>query len=116
MSRRRASSTTASAAARRRWPGASSNAHTGGAMRAVIAISRRSWSISITTHFFGREHEGGRVDADLVGYVQAARPAGSFELVRTLHIDLTPGRDRLYADLGKSTRNQVNRAIREDAL
>jgi lipid II:glycine glycyltransferase (peptidoglycan interpeptide bridge formation enzyme) len=84
--------------------------------RAVIQISRRICSVTIRTVFFGSGWESDYNGADLIGYVQSAEARPGFELVRTLHIDLTHDPERLFSGFGKSTKNQINRASKEHGL
>jgi hypothetical protein len=82
----------------------------------VIEISRRTWSVTIRTVFFSgggaSDHEG----ADLIGYVQSAETGAGFQVVRTLHIDLAQDPAHLFSGFGKTTRNQINRASKQDRL
>ena len=59
---------------------------------------------------------GTQASPRISGCIQATRADEGFELVRTLHIDLTLEQTRLFADLKKSTKNQVNRADKHDEL
>ncbi|MEA3156263.1 MAG: hypothetical protein QOK44_3852 [Betaproteobacteria bacterium] len=82
----------------------------------MIEITRSNWWVTIRTVFFGAQQENPQVDADLIGCIQCARPNVGFQLVRTLHIDLNRDRDLLFSDLAKSTKNQVNRAAKQDCF
>jgi hypothetical protein len=81
----------------------------------VIAISRRLWSAHIRTVFFA-DAPIADGKADLVGYVQTSMSVPGLAPMRTLHIDLTREPERLFSGFGHSTRNQVNRASREEGL
>jgi hypothetical protein len=82
----------------------------------VIAINRSSWSLAVKTVFFAPEPARSDSAADLIGCVQSTRADEGFQVVRTLHIDLTHTPTRLFSALGKSTKNQVNRAEKRDQL
>ena len=82
----------------------------------MIAISRNSWSLAIRTVFFAAEPETSDERADVIGCIQSRRADEGFEVVPTRHIDLTQDVARLFSGLGKSTKNQVNRAEKHDAL
>jgi len=82
----------------------------------VIAIRRSGWLLAIRTVFFAPEPQVSETRADLIGCIQATRADEGFQLVRTLHIDLTQDAQDLFAALGKSTKNQVNRAQKNDQL
>lgn len=82
----------------------------------MIEISRRTWSATIRTVFFGSVYGSDGDGADLIGYVQSSEAGPGFDAVRTRHIDLTQDAERLFSGFGKSTRNQINRASKEDHL
>jgi hypothetical protein len=82
----------------------------------VIAISRRLWSAEIRTVFFADVPTPDAGEADLVAYVQTSSSVPGLAPIRTLHIDLTREPGRLFAGFGQSTRNQINRASREEGL
>jgi hypothetical protein len=82
----------------------------------VIEISRSNWLVTIRTVFFAAEPIRSDAKADVIGCIQFARPDQGFRRVRTLHIDLTRDVADLFGDLGKSTKNQVNRAKKRDQL
>lgn len=83
---------------------------------AVIAITRSSWSLAIRTVFFSPEPQRADSRADLIGCIQSSRSGAGFQVVRTLHIDLTQPPAALFSGFGKSTKNQVNRAEKLDHL
>lgn len=82
----------------------------------MIEISRKSWLVTIRTVFFGNGRPGAHNGADLIGCVQFAQRNDSFDAVRTLHLDLSRDASMLFAGLSKSTKNQVNRAGKQDRL
>lgn len=82
----------------------------------MIEVSRRIWPVTIRTVFFGSACGIDHDDADLIGYVQSIEPEQRLEPVPTLHIDLTQDPERLFSGFGKSTRNQINRASKQDCL
>ena len=82
----------------------------------MIAISRNSGLLAIRTVFFAPQPESFHARADLIGCIQVTSRAQGFEAVRTLHIDLTQDTQQLFAALGKSTKNQVNRAEKGDQV
>ncbi|MGZ8202103.1 MAG: GNAT family N-acetyltransferase [Burkholderiales bacterium] len=82
----------------------------------MIEIERRNWLVRIKTVYFSRQHESGQDGADVIGYIQTSVRQDGFERVDTVHIDLTRNEERLYAAIGKSTRNRINRASKHDGL
>lgn len=82
----------------------------------MIEISRKSWLVTIRTVFFGNGHPGKLNGADLIGCVHSAQRNKSFDVVRTLHVDLSLDTPLLFAALSKSTKNQINRAAKLDRL
>ena len=82
----------------------------------MIAIRRNSGLLAIRTVFFAPNPELSDARADLIGCVQVTSGAQGFERVRTLHIDLARDTQDLFAALGKSTKNQVNRAANVDQV
>jgi hypothetical protein len=86
----------------------------------VIEISRSSPFLTISTVFFPSANETAReaqaAAADLIGCIQSARHCPGFEVVRTLHIDLLAAEEQLFSRVGKSTRNQINRATKHDGF
>jgi hypothetical protein len=83
----------------------------------VIVISRRRLTVAIETVYFADKAQTGLLGRpDLIGYMQCAHPLQGLEPIRTLHTDLTQNAGQLFSGLGSSTRNQVNRAMRDQLL
>lgn len=81
----------------------------------MLTITRRTGPARVASVYFA-PHLVAAADADLVQYVQTECERDGFEPWPTRLIDLTADPSRILSGFVSSTRNQINRAEREDGL
>ncbi|KZZ86294.1 hypothetical protein [Bacillus sp. SJS] len=82
----------------------------------MISIIRNNWTLKICTIYFNDEQKPIPSNTDIIGYVQQTPADGKLDPFITFHVDLSKEENELFANMNRSTKNQVNRALQKDGF